>query len=93
VLQPLDDINLGGDDVNLAHEGDGMFEEHAAWVGQVEGGEEEKENTPGSLAGAAGKAAATAAAAARGAGSGRMVWPADAETLLEQEAAGRRVWA
>jgi hypothetical protein len=43
----------------------------------------QKENTP---LGTAGKGAA--AAAAGGGRSARVPWPADAETLLEQEAAG-----
>jgi hypothetical protein len=79
VLQPLDDVNMFQDDVNVDQD-DVPLE---AWVGQVAG--DEKENAPGSGAGTSGKGVV---AAANGAGAGRMVWPADAETLIEQEAAG-----
>jgi hypothetical protein len=78
VLQPLDDVNMFQDDVNQGQ--DDVAPE--AWAGQVAG--DEKENAPGSGVGASGKGGA----AAGGACAGRIVWPADAETLVEQEAAG-----
>lgn len=74
VLQPLDDANMGP---QLGQEGaslGGIDLLHDGWVGGHDG--EGKENAPAP----GGKGANSA--------GGSMVWPADAETLLEQEAAG-----
>jgi len=83
VLQPLDDVNLGQDDVNLGMD-DVNPGGQPGWV-MGDGDEEDKENSQGVTPG---KGAGRAAAAGGGSSAGGMVWPADAETLQEQDAAG-----